>query len=145
MGFVSVVTLAGFWLGAAGGAGVGDVTESAKSCLGIHQPPQYPHVPSFHMPRGQLSMRQEQESIRNSHSRGVGGLRAAIPDVVGIFGSFNLFYLTSHAWMDETLSWNSWRWGETRAFLQESKPNLDEPRSEMSSYKFSKPRASEYI
>lgn len=47
-------------------------------------------------------MRQEQKSARNGHSAGVGDLRATIQGVAGIFVSFNSFYLTSHAWMDET-------------------------------------------
>lgn len=100
------------------------------------------------MARRHLPMRQEQKSIRNSHSKGMGELRAAIQDVTGILGLFNPFYLTSYAWIDETPSWctcDSWRWGESRAFLQESKIDLEEPRSEMSSYKFSKPRASGHI
>lgn len=130
---------------------MGDVTESARSCLGIHQSPQCPPVPSlpsFHMPRGHLPMRQEQKSVRNGHSADVGDLRATIQDAAGIFGSFNPFYLTSHAWVDERLSWCTWdSWGqeETGAVLQESKIDLDEPRSEVSSCKFSKPRASGYI
>lgn len=130
---------------------MGGVTESPKSCLGIHQClqcPHFPSVPSFHMTREHLHMRQEQKSIRKRHLRSVGDLRAATQDVAGIFGSFHPFYLPSHARMDETPSWctcDSWRWGETRALVQESKKDLDEPRSEMSSCKFSKPRASGHI